>query len=104
MNIPLIPGLMYTCSGKRLLLLVLSREMEPQEENRENKNDVAAKMHGESNEIAGAIPVEKDLRSNGVACRPCDEVCSYDDRLLGTAGNVPRDHGHGECLGRPERE
>ena len=67
-DVPLVLGLMHTCSSKCLLLLVLSREIESEEENCENKNDIATNMDGESNEVAGAIPVKKDLRSNGVAC------------------------------------
>ena len=42
--------------------------------------------------------------TNRIASGPDDEVQGNHDALLGLAGNVTRDHGQRERLGRPERE
>lgn len=65
MHKPLIMRLMDTLRSKAVTLLVLRDEVPAQEDNIHDQQTVAAEVSRKGNEIAGAVPGQKDLRSCG---------------------------------------
>jgi hypothetical protein len=59
----LIPRLVNSCIRQRVSLLVLVNKVEAQAHNDDDKQAVAAKVRRESDEVAWAVPAEKNLRS-----------------------------------------
>lgn len=59
----LIVGLLNTLGGQPVTLLVLCGQVPTQEENVYNEQTVATKMSSKGNEVARAVPGQKDLRS-----------------------------------------
>lgn len=72
----LIVGLLDTLGGQPVTLLVLCGQVPTQEKNVYNEQTVATKMSSKGNEVARAVPGQKDLRS----CRWKEKVSQEADR------------------------
>lgn len=88
----------------KLLLLVPGGQDKPERDDHKHKQHVAAHVRGKGDEVPRRIAAEENLRADGVADAPGDEVHGDDGGLFGLACDVAREKGHGERLRGPEGE